>query len=606
MSHAQNSQPDLSQQPSESPTRPSLAERAVEYRNEIERIVREVGEHQLCEMKRSCSLTTLGEKIEFVKDIQSIATSRIQAEKFLVVGVDDKTRTFHAVQNLSDFDEANVRQVLDKYLAPVPDFEILRLTTSNGCPFILIVIPKQKQRRILAKFTVDDPTETKPKTLLREGDLWTKGGSTGKRLAKPEDWDEIYEDVVEAEAERRTRQRTAHNLEIATAREKVRPSHGASSLPSFYTDEEFLALMEDLCSGQDKARFGLLLERLRDELVEGWQGILSYEDREDLLANPMTTLTAGVEKVREHIKNVFRPAMHWLTLAGICVVKNSGPISFLDAVGDLLTEVFDVSRQLERSRFMARNGLISATREEHDSHTVPALESLTSLSLIGAYLTKRARFQYLRSLFRIHVFKSARGAFNQSEKTLLVFWPLRRNQGEPKELSIRGGNINYCAKQVETDSTYRKLFGSTSAATVALCQYEFCLELNSFVAIRNVGTQESPGYISKLYPEISFEFYPGLIAFRLDYVTDLALTLFREIKTGKTRLLDLILFDPALAGYLKKPGSDMVFARFLSGLAADAADFFMQLHRFAPMVNWPKELDDAMKLARQKPPEARS
>jgi hypothetical protein len=565
----------------------SLAERALEYRKEIERIVREVGEHQQCEMKRSCSLTTLSERIEFVKDVQSIATSRIQSEKFLVLGVDDKTRTFHAVQNQSDFDEANIRQVLDKYLAPVPDFEILRLTTSDGCPFVLIVIPKQKQRRILAKVTVDDPTETKPKTLLREGDLWTKGASTGKRLAKPEDWDEIYEDVVEIETERRTRQRTAHNLEIATAREKVRPSHGATSLPSFFTDEEFLALMEDLCSGQDKGRFSLLLERLRDDLVEGWQEILGYEDTEDLLANPMTTLTAGVEKVREHIKNVFRPAMHWLTLAGICVVKNSGPISFLDSVGDLLKEVFDVSRQLEGSRFMARNGLISATREEHDSHTVPALESLSSLSLIGAYLTKRGRFQYLRSLFRIEVFKSARGAFNQSEKTLLVFWPLRRNQGEPKE-------------QVETDSTYRRLFGSTSAATVALCQYEFCLELNSFVAMQNVGTQESPGYVSKVYPEISFEFYPGLIAFRLDYVTDLALTLFKEIRTGKTRLLDLILFDPALVGFLKKPGSDMVFARFVSGLAGEAAQFHMQLRRFPPMVNWPKELDDAMKLARQK------
>jgi hypothetical protein len=600
MSDEKHSDENRSKQTSEGSPRLSLAERALEYRKEIERIVREVGEHALCEMKRSCSLTNLAEKIEFVKDIQSIATSRIETEKFLVIGADAANKKFQAVHNVSEFDEAVVRQILDKYLNPVPEFEQFQLQSSDAVPFILFVIPKQRTRRILARSTVESTTDAKPKLLLREGDLWTKGGSTGKRLAKPEDWDEIYEDVVEVETERRTRQRTAHNLEIATAREKVRPSHGPSSLPSFFTDEEFLALMEDLCSGQDKARFGLLLERLRDDLVEGWQETLGYEDKEDLLDNPMATLTAGVEKVREHIKNVFRPAMHWLTLAGICVVKNNGPISFLDAVGDLLKEVFDVSRQLEGSRFMARDGRISATREEHDSHTVPALESLCSLHLIGAYLTKRGRFQYLRSLFRIDVFKSSRGAFNQSERTLLVFWPLRRNQGEPKELAIRGGNISYSAKQIETDSTYRRLFGSTSAAIVALCQYEFCLELNSFVASANPDTQDSHAYVSKMYPEISFEFYPGLIAFRLDYVTDLALTLLKEIRTGKTRLLDLILFDPALVGFLKKPESDMVFARFVSGLAGDAADFFMRLQRFPLMVNWPKELNEAMKLARQK------
>ena len=135
----------------------------------------------------------------------------------------------------------------------MPDFELFQMTSSDGCPFVLFVIPKQKRRRILAKVTVEDSTDSKPKVLLREGDLWTKGASTGKRLAKPEDWDEIYEEVIETETERRTRQRTAHALELATAREKVRPSYGLSSLPSFFTDEEFQALMEDLCSGQDES-----------------------------------------------------------------------------------------------------------------------------------------------------------------------------------------------------------------------------------------------------------------------------------------------------------------------------------------------------------------
>jgi hypothetical protein len=551
-------------------------------------------------MKRSCSLGNLAEKIEFVKDIQSIATSRIEDEKFLVIGADAANKQFHAVQNLSEFDEAPVRQILDKYLSPIPEFELFQLASSDAVPFVLFVIPKQKTRRILARSTVES-ADAKPKLLLRVGDLWTKGASTGKRLANPEDWDEIYEEVVEAETERRTRQRTAHNLEMATAREKIR--YGTSSLPNVFTDKEFLALMEDLCGGQNLARFNLLLERLRDDLVEGWQEIISYEDRQDLLADPTATFTGGVEKAREHIKNVFRPAMHWLTLAGICIVKNNGPVSFLDAVGDLLKEVFDVSHRLAGVPFVTRSGRLSATTEEHYSHTVPALESLCTLHIIGAYLTKRGRFQYLRSLFRIDVFTSPSSAYNRSERTLLVFWPLWRNQGEPKELAVRGGNISYCAKKIETDSTYRQLFGSEKAAILALCQYELCLELNSFVATPNDDTRESHDYVSKMYPDISFVFYPGLIAFPLEYIADLAFTLFKEIRTGKTPLLDLILFDPALVGFLKKRGADMlradmVFAKFLNGLAADAARLHIEKFYIPPMVNWPKELAEAMNLAR--------
>jgi hypothetical protein len=166
----------------------SLHERATGYKEEVEKVVRDVGEHPLYELKRSCSFQTLAEKIEFVKDIQSIATSRIQTEKFLVIGADAATKTFQPVQNLTEFDEAAVRQLLERYLNPVPDFELLQLTSSDGCPYVLFVVPKQKRRRILAKVTVEDSTGSKNKLLLRDGDLWTKGASTGKRLAKPEDW----------------------------------------------------------------------------------------------------------------------------------------------------------------------------------------------------------------------------------------------------------------------------------------------------------------------------------------------------------------------------------------------------------------------------------
>jgi hypothetical protein len=63
-----------------------LPERVQRYAADIEKVVTQVGEHGDYEMKRSCSLDTIEGRIEFVKDVQSIATSRISTEKFLIIG----------------------------------------------------------------------------------------------------------------------------------------------------------------------------------------------------------------------------------------------------------------------------------------------------------------------------------------------------------------------------------------------------------------------------------------------------------------------------------------------------------------------------------------
>ena len=598
MNHNEGAAPDLNRQPDDT-VGPSLSERTVRYKQEIEVIVRSVGEHPLCEMKRACSLKNLAEKIEFVKDIQSIATSRIQAEKFLVIGADAATKSFHAVQNIGEFDEAPVRQLLEKYLSPVPDFEIFQLESSDGTPYILFVIQKQRRRRILAKVSVDDPSGQSPKVLLRAGDLWTKGGSTGKRLATPEDWDEIYEDIIESEAERRTRQRTAHAVDLAMAREKVRPGQGQIYLPTQFTDEEFRALMEELCGAKDAARFRVLLERLRDELVEGWHDP-SIEEEAAITPKYQPNPSEMVETLRNHIKNVFRPAMHWLTLAGLYIIKNTGPVEFLDAAADLLKEVFETSYELEGLRSWIVYTQVAQRTGEHLSHTVPALESLVALYVIGAYCTQRGRFQYFRSLFRPDVYRVGGQRSADEKKTLMAFWPLRLGNGEPEELNYRAGRINYCARRITTDSPYLRLFGSGGRATVALCQFEFCLEVNSYLATPNSDTAESYAYVTKTFPDMYFTFWPSLIAFPLENIIGLASALLTEIGHGKPQILSMICFDLMIVSTLLKPGGDMIFARSLGNLASDSAKLHIELHHFPPMIFWPPELDQAMKASRKK------
>ncbi len=586
--------PESQQPQGESSPSLKLSDRVLGYRQEVEKVVREVGEHPQFEFKRSCSLQSVSEKIEFVKDIQSIATSRIEKEKFLVIGADAETKKFCAVSNCADFDEDDIRKLLDKYLSPVPDFEVFPLQAADGAAFVLVVVPKQRNRRIVAKVTVHEPPPS-GKLILREGDLWTKGGATGKRLAKSEDWDEIFEEYIEAETERRTRQRTAHAVEIAIAREKVHQRSGRSVIPTVFTDREFEALMEEVCSSQDRPKFSLLLERLRDDLIEGWHQITAYEDSTTYFINSGGSAARYPDKIREHIKNVFRPAMHWLTLSGLFIVKNAGQIDFLNMVVDLLKEVYDTSHVLFMLRSISPYGVTSETDEQHISHTVPAIESMVSSHLIGAYIAKRSRFEYLKSLFRADV--QAEDRFGERYKPRpMAFWPISVQRGEHNDLRTTQGRLTYCLRRIETDTAYLRLFGSASVAMVQLCRHEFCLELNSFLAVSKDNSPESSAYAQKFYPGIDFAFYPGFFAYPLDYIHSLALTVFSEIKRKRRDFINLLVFDPTFTGFLTKDGGDVLFARFLKGLAVDQGHFYLSMRRFTPYHTWPKELDDAIRL----------
>ena len=568
-----------------------LSERVLGYRQEVEKVVRDIGEHPLYEFKRSCSLQNLCEKIEFVKDVQSIATSRIETEKFLVIGADAATKSFLPVANSAEFDEDNLRKLLDKYLSPIPEFEVFQLETSDKSPFVLIVVPKQANRRIIAKATVHEP-QPSGKLLLRKGDLWTKGGATGKRIADSADLDEIFEGVIEAETERRTRQRTAHMMEIAIAREKVQQGSGRSTIPTAFSDQEFEALMEELCSSQDKTRFALLMERLRDDLVEGWHRILAYEDSGTYFTITGKPAFGYAERARDHIKNVFRPAMHWLTLSGLFVVKNAAPTNLLEMVVDLLKEVYDSTHSLVMLRSISAYGVSSDSDEQHISHTVPMIESMVSVHIIGSYVAKRERFSYLKTLLGIEAQAEDRYGDKFSPRPL-AFWPITTQFGEHIELRTVQGRLNYCLRRIETDSTYIRLFGSISAATIHMCRYEFCLELNSFFSVCRNESPESVTYMQQTYPEIDFRFVPGFIAFHLEYVHSLALRIFSDIKKKKRDFLNLLAFDPVIAAVLTK--DDILFARFLKSLVATQAQFYLEMRRFAPVHSWPKDLDDAIR-----------
>jgi hypothetical protein len=565
----------------------SLSERVGRYRQEVEKVVQDVGEHPLYELKRSCDFAKLADKIEFVKDVQSICTSRIESERYLVVGADDATHSFVGVDNLPDFDEVKIRQRLEKYLQPTPRFEVFNVKAPNGKDYVLFVFPRQTSRRILARETVDDSSGMVPKLLLRKGDLWTKGDSTGKRLATSADWDEIYEEHIELETEKRTRQRTAHFLDQVTAQEKLGNRHGLESVPVASSDEEFKALIESLCVSGDRRRFGIVLERLRDDLVEGWHSIGAFgpENDPNLVSS---TLPERVSRVRDHKTNVFIPAIQRLVAAAIYVVKNAGPVDFVGMVMQLLDEIYESAGRLSNLLWLSPRGLMSASSTEHVSHTVPALESLIALHLIGAYIAKRRRFEYLRTLLRMVVRPVGVDGGTPTAHPM-AFWPLRSGWGEPQALRFRDGRIKVCAERVKGDPALIKTFGSETAATEALCEYEFLLELNSYLAVDTENTSETVAFMKKHYPNIDFSFWASLVAFPLENVAQLAMKLLAAVNERNVAVLKEVLFEEHLAPFLVKDGNE-IFLKLLRQLDNDRNRLLMELRRFHFGTSWPKEI----------------
>src|ERR1017187_691445 len=568
----------------------SLSERTSRYRQEVEKVVREVGEHPLYELKRSCDLRELEDKIEFIKDIQSICTSKIDSERYLVIGADAKARSFVEIDNLADFDDARVRQQLEKYLQPAPQFEVFVLQSSDGVKFVLFVFPRQRTRRIVAKVSVDHPTEKTQKMLIRKGDLWIKGDSTAKRLAAAEDWDDIYGDAIELETERRTRQRTAHFLERVAAQERLRSTQGIPWVPSSTTDEEFRTLIENICISRDRSRFVILLEALRDDLVEGWHSIDAFGPED--LAAIQSSFTKRVEQVRDHKTNVFLPAMQKLTSAAIYVIKNGGPTELIEMVVQLLEEVYQTTDRLPSLRWLGPRGLLPSTSVEHLSHTIPALETLISLHLIGAYAAKRTRLLYLTPILRTIVREAGREP-SRDLTMPLAFWPLSRGWGEPQGLKIRGGRINLCAERVQTDPAFLKLFGAKAAATEALCAYELLLELNSFLAVDSKNTPGSVAFMKKQHPTVTFTFGPDLIAFPLESLSFLSLKLLGAMNRHDQEFLKPVLFDPNLAAFLTADAG-ATFAKLLRGLDRARDELQMYLRIFSFGTPWPEEISNAI------------
>jgi len=290
--------------------------------------------------------------------------------------------------------------------------------------------------------------------------------------------------------------------------------------------------------------------------------------------------------------------MHWVTLAGIFTIKNNGPVSFLEAVVHLLQEVFETTHKLRLPRYITAQGQLSKALEDHISHTAPALESLIALHLIGAYLAKRGRFEYFKSLLSPDVYNASWEGGSQTRKKPMAFWPLDNlSYGEPEDLGKWGGRLRLCTSRAMNDGALRKLFGTENATMDVLTQHEFCLELNSFVSFPEL-CPETGDAVRQLHPGIAYEFRADFLSESLEPVHRLSAALLAETKRSRSQLLSTIMLDLAVSSIMVKPGST-VFTDFLDHLAHQHSQIYLARQRFTPISSaWPKEISDELKRAR--------
>jgi hypothetical protein len=302
-----------------------------------------------------------------------------------------------------------------------------------------------------------------------------------------------------------------------------------------------------------------------------------------------------LQKLNDHYQAVFRPAMRWLTLAGIFTVKNAGPKSFLEMVSNLIREAFEVSHRLLALHSITVYGFNSRREEEHFSHISPAIDAVTASHVIGAYIAKRRRFEYFISLTH-HEVHSASWQRTEAKKYMLSFWPieLRAGFGEPKLLTDWGGRIRYCNHQVRLDPLVGSLFGAEVDTIRALCDYEFCLELNSFFSL---PAHSGPigAAVEKAHPNIAFSFTPLFLAFNLENVRELAVSVFENVKQRRLEALRDFFWQQSTVPMLVSPEGFKLFGRFLDALTGEQTQWFAQNGRvFPPMFSWPKPVSDEL------------
>jgi hypothetical protein len=549
----------------------STAAKIENLRREIQQLVIGGIESPGFELTRICSLATGHRKsqTDFAKTIQGMANAYPPEERVYVIGADQREKKFFPIENAKELDPANIRQILQKYLEPVPNFDAWELKTDDGITFVAIVVGAEQPRPILVKVQFGDDKNQ----FLHIGDIWIKK-NTGLTKANRGDLEKIYETRIEVEAERRAERRfadTRNGLE-ASFRLQFSPER---KIPSsdlvFGPATEYKAYIELLLANQDGLRFHMLLTSIRDLLIDKWHSIDGFDAKTSFSVTSET-------KVANHFQNTFLPALRRLAYAGLLLIKFNLYTEWFKRVADLLIDAFDVCNRL-RGLPPASPGIPA----EWVTKNTVALEALLSGRLLATYAMRMEQYPHLPELLRKCVIPIA------SSPTLVrepfLFWPLRA--------SVPGYDRIAYLWQHTVQPYWLDFFGSETSYFEAASRLEFILHMNSYLATEN---PDAVRWVSQYRPNTKFDYWytSDLWRYRFNPVVPLAEKIYKNLPSGPSSafLLDLSVehsvfqkaFQPSDSSFSGQ--EQQIFVAYLKKLSSWRSEAAHSSGRFAFQTDW--------------------
>ncbi len=285
--------------------------------------------------------------------------------------------------NAVDFDAARISPIIAKYLDPVPNLEIFNnLQTDEGQALIVLIFSAVQSRPIIVK---TEGQKVDGKVRLQVGDIWIKKGTALQRASRS-DIDLMYRQRMEEEAEDRARKRFKHFNDISPQSQNIASSPTRMPVRELLVGPpaEFRRFVEELMAGNDRARFLMLIELVRESVVEGW---LSCDIAQPGFPQDINEYAA---KLNDFFRDEFLTSIQSLVSLSHLIIKNDFQPEWLQSAIDILLEAFEESRSLQRlkSSYLAQTaGMLQWWR--------PSFEIYVALKSIAIYAVMRNRPRFL-------------------------------------------------------------------------------------------------------------------------------------------------------------------------------------------------------------------
>jgi hypothetical protein len=570
---------------------PPLSERLHKYVLELQQLVQQGVEHPRFEFKRSASITRedLDDRLDFIKFIQGVANSELAEERFIVVGADPKAKQFHPVTNASEFDPARVSTVLAKYLEPPPNIEVFNgLQTDEGYALVLLIFSANQPRPIMVKTEGSRPGG---KARLQVGEVWIKKG-TALQLVSRSDLDLMYRQRIEEEAEDRARKRFKHFSEISALPQSVVSFPTRMPVRELLVGPtaEFRRFAEELIAGNDKARFLMLIELVREYLVEGWN---KHEISSSGFPQDVPKYAAELD---DFLRDEFLPAIQSVVSLCILIIKYDFQTDWLESAVRVLSDALEESRNLQRIKYATLAQMTKSLQWWR-----PFFESYVALKTVAVYAIMRDRSTFLTPILQRLVVPLTIDNRPYNRKPVL-FWPFLAQMFVGDE--FRQGMSTFFWNE-RIFAFWGEYFLTFDKFRAAACQLELILEFNSHLGVNATKDDQLGRWLQTNAQDIDLTYFPDLFVHSLELTVPMAERLYDVVISHDSSSSSFEVLPKLFTAALKHKTRDqriVFFGEFLESLKTWQSREMMRSMRFPFMFAWQGRLADAVEKYRAQRP----